>query len=296
MSVKSMTGFARVRRELPQGDLVVSLKTVNHRGLDLHFHMGSALDAFEPAIRTLLKSRVSRGHVQVQISFASSRNGEGNLNYELLESWLNSFRAASHKYGLKCEPDLNEAFRIPGVLVSETGSELDEGFEKPLKEAVSAALDELDKFRLREGAAIGAEIRERSAKIVELAEKMEKIRSKATPAFQKRLKERLAELLKGAGIEPQRLAQEAAIMTERSDVSEELLRLKTHAGQVEDLLNNGGEAGKKLDFLLQEMNREANTVLSKTGGLGELGLTITDLALAAKAEIDKIREQSLNVE
>jgi len=296
MSVKSMTGFARVRRDLPEGELVVSLKSVNHRGLDLHFHLPAALDAFEPAIRTLLKSRVSRGHVQTQIGFSGNRNGNSSVNYELLETWLRGFREASEKYHLKCEPDLNEAMRIPGILQSESSRDLDESFEAPLKEAVDAAIDELDKFRMREGATIAEEIRQRSANIIELAAKMEKIRSKATPAFQKRLKERLGELLKGVGIEPQRLAQEAAIMTERSDVSEELLRLKTHAAQVDDLLNNGGEAGKKLDFLLQEMNREANTVLSKTGGLGELGLTITDLALAAKAEIDKIREQSLNIE
>ena len=291
-----MTGFARVRRELPEGELVVSLKTVNHRGLDLHFHVPSSLDAFEPAMRALLKSRVSRGHVQTQISFSPNRNGTTALNHEILSAWLAAFREASERYQIACTPDLNEALRIPGILQAETVCELDEGFETPLKEAVQAAIDELDRFRLREGAAIANEIRQRSSSIRELAEKMEKIRSKATPAFQKRLKERLAELLKGVGIEPQRLAQEAAILTERSDVSEELLRLKTHAGQVEDLLNNGGEAGKKLDFLLQEMNREANTVLSKTGGLGELGLTITDLALSAKAEIDKIREQSLNIE
>ena len=296
MSVKSMTGFARVRRELPEGELVVSLKSVNHRGLDLHFHMTPALDAFEPAIRSLLKSRVSRGHVQVQIAFSLNRNENAALNHELLGAWLAAFRHAAGRYHLTCEPDLNEAMRLPGMLQSEGVRDLDENFEAPLKEAVNAAIDELDRFRSREGAAIAEEIRQRSANISELAAKMEKIRSKATPAFQKRLKERLGELLKGAGIDPQRLAQEAAIMTERSDVSEELLRLKTHAGQVEDLLNNGGEAGKKLDFLLQEMNREANTVLSKTGGLGELGLTITDLALAAKAEIDKIREQSLNIE
>ena len=124
---------------------------------------------------------------------------------------------------------------------------------------------------------------------------MEKIRSRATAAFQKRLKERLQELLRGA-IEPQRLAQEAAMLADRSDVSEELIRLKTHTGQVDQLLQADGEVGKKLDFLLQEMNRETNTILSKTGGLGEVGLTITELALAAKSEIDKIREQSLNLE
>ena len=296
MSVKSMTGFARVRRELPEGEIVVSLKSVNHRGLDLHFHIPPTLDAFEPAIRSLLKSRLSRGHVQTQISFTISRNGSTTLNHELLAAWLAAFRDAAQRHKLNCEPDLNEAMRIPGILQCEGVRDLDEGFETPLKEAVNAAIDELDRFRLREGAAIAEEIRQRSGTISELAAKMEKIRSKATPAFQKRLKERLGELLKGVGIDPQRLAQEAAMMTERSDVSEELLRLRTHAGQVEDLLNNGGEAGKKLDFLLQEMNREANTVLSKTGGLGELGLTITDLALAAKAEIDKIREQSLNIE
>src|SRR5215831_17145768 len=116
MSVKSMTGFARVRRELPEGELVISLKTVNHRGLDLHFHVPPSLDAFEPAIRSLLKSKISRGHVQTQISFAVNRNGSTALNHDLLGAWLAAFRDACEKYNLKCEPDLNEAMRIPGVL------------------------------------------------------------------------------------------------------------------------------------------------------------------------------------
>jgi len=103
-------------------------------------------------------------------------------------------------------------------------------------------------------------------------------------------------LLRGASLEPQRLAQEAALLADRSDISEELIRLKTHASELEQLIRAGGEVGKKLDFLLQEMNREANTILSKTGGLGDLGLTITERALAVKSEIDKIREQSLNLE
>jgi uncharacterized protein (TIGR00255 family) len=106
----------------------------------------------------------------------------------------------------------------------------------------------------------------------------------------------MAELLGGVMVDAQRLAQEAALLADRSDISEELIRLKTHAGELEELIRAGGEVGKKLDFLLQEMNRETNTVLSKTGGLGDLGLSITELALAAKSEIDKIREQSLNLE
>jgi uncharacterized protein (TIGR00255 family) len=125
---------------------------------------------------------------------------------------------------------------------------------------------------------------------------MEEIRSRALPAFQQRLREKLTELLDGSQVDPSRLAQEAAFLTERSDIAEELLRLKTHADQTDALLAAEGETGKKLDFLLQEMNRETNTILSKTGGLGETGLTLTDLGLAAKAEIDRIREQSLNIE
>jgi uncharacterized protein (TIGR00255 family) len=125
---------------------------------------------------------------------------------------------------------------------------------------------------------------------------MEDIRQRALPYFHNRLKDRLSELLGGAQVDPGRLAQEAAILAERSDISEELVRLKTHADQTDALLGAEGETGKKLDFLLQEMNRETNTILSKTGGLGEQGLTLTELGLAAKAEIDRIREQSLNIE
>ena len=154
----------------------------------------------------------------------------------------------------------------------------------------------LNAFREREGEATAAEMRQRCDNICDLVARMEKIRAGAVPAFQKRLREKLADLLHGAGIEPQRLAQEAALLADRSDIAEELVRLRTHAAQLENLLAGGGEIGKRLDFLLQEMNRESNTILSKTGGLGDLGLTITDLALAAKSEIDKIREQSLNLE
>ena len=125
---------------------------------------------------------------------------------------------------------------------------------------------------------------------------MEEIRAGAVPAFQKRLREKLGELLNGSAVDPQRIVQEAAVLADRSDIAEELMRLRTHAGQLQAMLDSAGEVGKRLDFLLQEMNRESNTVLSKTGGLGDLGLTITDLALAAKSEIDKIREQSLNLE
>ena len=297
MSARSMTGFARVRRTLAEGELVLSIKSVNHRGLDMHFHMPVELDPFENAIRTAIKKHVARGHLQIHLAFNRvALAGDSNLNRPLLEAWLNAFHEAARQHSLADNPDLNSAFRIPGMFISECSADADPALEKAIVEVTDEAMKLLDGFRAREGSVIAAEMLERCHAIVDLAARMEKIRSKATQAFQKRLKERLADLLRGTAIEPQRLAQEAALLADRSDISEELVRLKTHAMQLEKLLTGGGEIGKRLDFLLQEMNREANTILSKTGGLGDLGLTITDLALAAKSEVDKIREQSLNLE
>src|SRR6202021_1674062 len=144
------------------------------------------------------------------------------------------------------------------------------------------------KFRSREGHEIVQELRGHNQRLSAAAEHMEQLRAAASAYFQKRLAERLQEVAKGIQIDPQRLAQEAAILADRSDIGEELARLRIHSGQLGALLDAGGEVGKKLDFLLQEMNRETNTILSKTNGIGETGLRITELALAAKADIEKI--------
>ena len=292
-----MTGFARVRKEIPQGELVLSLKSVNHRGLDLHFHLPNELDALENDIRTVVKGGVARGHVQIHAGL--TRTAVGNaapLNRAMLHAYMAAFREGAQLYAIQAQPDLNSALRIPGMISSGDEEELGEAVTKALLEATAEAVALLNVGREREGAATALEMRQRCQNICGLVSRMEEIRSGAVAVFQKRLREKLADLLRGAGIEPQRLAQEVAYLVDRSDISEEVDRLNAHVRELDQLLGTGGELGKKLDFLLQEMNREANTVLSKTGGLGELGLTITDLALAAKAEIDKIREQSLNIE
>ena len=297
--LRSMTGFARARRTLGDGELVVSVKTLNHRSLDVHVHAPSAADPFENAMRALIKSRLARGHVEVRISLppAASNGNAAKLNRTLLEEYLSAFNQAAAEHGLDTKPDLNAALRIPGMFgESAQGSELPEGTEAALLDALGAALDELNQFRAREGAEIAHEMSGHNSRIGVLAEEMDKIRAGAQEVFQNRLAERLKDLLKGVQIDPQRLAQEAAILADRSDIGEELARLKIHAGQLAGLLTAGGESGKKIDFLLQEMNRETNTILSKTSGAGEIGLKITELALAAKAAIEKIREQSLNLE
>jgi uncharacterized protein (TIGR00255 family) len=301
MPIRSMTGYARVSRSLPSGELTLSIKTVNHRGLDMHFHVPPELDAVEPAMRAAIRKKVVRGHLQLQASFRKTNGAAGTaaINEPLLRAWLESFREISERCGLDTKPDLNQALRLPGMMEirSEAPSETSNTeLEAAALSAAAEAAEQLDQFREREGKAIEEEIRARAASLSELVTRMEEIRSRALPYFHQRLKEKLSELLGGAQIDPARLAQEAAVLAERSDIAEELVRLRSHAAQTSDLLSAEGETGKKLDFLLQEMNRETNTILSKTGGLGETGMTLTDLGLAAKAEIDRIREQSLNIE
>jgi uncharacterized protein (TIGR00255 family) len=294
-----MTGFARVSRATPLGELTLSIKTVNHRGLDMHFHMPVEFDAVEPALRNAVRKRVLRGHVQLQVFFKreSGPAAAAAINEPLLRAWLESFRDVAQRLGISSEPDLNQALRIPGMLAPHAEESLEaQSMENETLAAACEVIEELDAFRLREGKAVEIEIRMRAAILRGLVERMEAIRLRALPAFQQRLRDRLGEMLGAIQIDPARIAQEAAILAERSDISEELVRLKTHADQVDAQLSADGETGKKLDFLLQEMNRETNTILSKTGGLGETGLTMTDLGLAAKAEIDRIREQALNIE
>jgi len=292
-----MTGFARTRKTLAEGELAVSIKSVNHRGLDLHFHMPPEFDAIENDLRDNVKAGVARGHVQINIELTRAVGGTSGLNRGLMAIYLAAFREAAEVAGLPDQrPDLHAALAVPGMLSVGQAEQLSDEISSAAQAAVREAVALLNQFREHEGEATVREIRQRSAGLCGLVTRMEQIRAGAVGAFQKRLREKLADLLEGASIDPQRLAQEAAVLADRSDIAEELLRLRTHAGQLEALLEGEGEVGKRLDFLLQEMNREANTVLSKTGGLGDLGLTMTELALAAKSEIDKIREQSLNLE
>jgi uncharacterized protein (TIGR00255 family) len=291
-----MTGFARVRRNIEQGEIVATLKSVNHRGLDMHCRMPAEMDALEHDVRGVVKGGVARGHVEIQVSFTRTAGAAAMLNRPLLDAYIQAFRDAAGLYGLSGQPDLNFALSIPGMLSAASDEEVETEVAQAVLEAAAEALALLNAFREREGAAMAQEMRQRCHNVCGLVGRMEEIRAGASAAFHKRLREKLADLLAGAAMDPQRLAQEAALLADRSDIAEELVRLRTHAAQLDALLSGGGEVGKRLDFLLQEMNRESNTVLSKTGGLGDLGLTMTELALAAKSEIDKIREQSLNLE
>lgn len=297
MSIRSMTGYARIRRSSADGEVVLSMKGVNHRGLDLHFHLPPEFDPYEPAIRNVIRKLVSRGHVEVRASFKRNANdAESQLNTSMLDSYVAAWRTAAERHQIAAEPDLGSALRLPGMLGAANERDPDAAMEQFLCQLTEDTAKELNAFREREGRDTQAVLLERNAHIREAVAKVRDIRTRAMPAFQARMRERLAEVLNGAPLDPQRVVQEAAVLADRSDIGEEIARLEIHTEQLQKLLQGGGEVGKKLDFLLQEMNRETNTMLSKTNGIGEQGLTITETALGIKADIEKIREQSLNLE
>lgn len=295
--LRSMTGYARVHKATPHGEITVTLKSVNHRGLDLHFHLEPEMDPFEASLRAIAKRALLRGHIDIRCSMLRANGVEqGGVNVPMLRAYLAAFRKTASEQGLDSQPDLNQALRIPGMFGAAAIQEPDPAVEGSLLAVFEEALAHLNQFRAREGMELGTVVREHNRSIAESTKEMAALRERVAPALQARLTEKLNELLRNSTLDPQRLAQEAAILADRSDIGEEISRLRIHARQLDEIVDAGGEAGKKLDFLLQEMNRESNTILSKTSGVGELGLRITELALAAKAGIEKIREQALNLE
>jgi len=297
---RSMTGFARVQTETPEFRLSVNIKSVNHRSLDLQVRLPPELEPFEMGVRQAVKKRVARGYIQVNASVTLQAPAQVHIKQEIVEAYLNAYRELAKTHAILAEPDLNVLFRLPGVMAfDEAGEGPPAGLEKALAQTLDRALDELACSREREATGIVEEMLRRSQAIESSRAGIEQLRQGLTPFLMERLTQRLSELLKSAAVDPQRILQEAAFISDRTDISEEVQRLGAHNNQLRALItpsSASAEVGKKLDFLLQEMNREANTILSKTSGIGEAGLAITDLALAARAEIEKIREQAMNLE
>ena len=300
--IYSMTGFAQALVERDGSSVRINLRSVNHRFLDLHLRMPDGFEVFEPRIRQAIRNRLRRGHVDVNIYYEPGGTGTVEVNHDLAESYLKAVEKLRQEFGVKTEPDLVALFRLPGVVAAPgAASELlneekQERLGEQLDGCLEQALNKLEAMRRSEGQSLTVEMQGILGQIAERTAEIETLAERVRPAIARRLAERLEELLKGVQLDPIRLAQEAAMLAERSDVSEELARLRSHVEQFRKLLAGAGEAGKKLDFLLQEMQREANTLLSKTPGVESEGLAITGLALEVKSDIEKLREQAQNVE
>ncbi|HKT51260.1 MAG TPA: YicC/YloC family endoribonuclease [Candidatus Angelobacter sp.] len=295
MPIRSMTGFAQVKSHAGDGvSFSLSLKSVNHRFLDPQLRLPAEMDQLEIKLRRLLKERLARGHVEVTL-MVEHRSGEGfGFNRELVGGYVTAFRKAAAEFGTSGEPDLNVVFRMPGAL-AETAA-LDGNFEQAVLESVEKAIEKLNAMREHEGQDMEAELRRRLKSLEDAAKQVSQLRSLVTRAVMEKVRARMKELLENVNADEDRILQEAAMLAERSDIQEELVRLQTHIEHFRKLLDTGGEVGKKLDFLLQELNREANTLLSKTTGVTGEALRITELGLQMKSEIEKCREQVQNLE
>lgn len=304
-SVKSMTGYAEARRESDAWLVRVGLRSVNHRFLDLRVRLPEGLESFEPHIRQLLRDRLRRGHVEITLYVEPARGAAVQVNREIAAAYLRVVEELRREFGLAPEPDLVALLRLPGVVAAAgaagaagagLGDEATERLRQQVTACVEQAVANLEEMRQAEGRSLAQEIQRLLAAVDDEAAQMRTLLERSRPAYALRLKTRLEELLAGAPMDPARLAQEAALLADRADVSEEMARLASHVEQFGRLVTGAGEIGKRLDFLLQEMQREANTLLSKTPGLGPEGLAITELGLQIKAEIERLREQVQNVE
>jgi len=303
MPIYSMTGFARVQVQVPIRDhdqlsYTLSVKSVNHRFLDVQLRLPPGLDALEMELRKALKESLVRGHVDLTLSIDRTSQQMAGYNRELVAGYVAAFTAARDEFGMSGEPDLNAILRLPGALQNENRGNGDEdltALAASVRQEIAPLLDQLRTMRAREGDALEAILRSTLDRLAEATEGVAVLRPEIEQRYQDRLTQRL-ETATGPEFNRQRLLEEVAVLVERSDIAEELARMTTHIGHFRELLTAGGEVGKKLDFLLQEMNREANTLLSKTSGVGGKGTRMTELGLAMKSEIEKAREQIQNVE
>jgi uncharacterized protein (TIGR00255 family) len=296
-----MTGFARIAGATPTNvSFVLSLKSVNHRFLDLQFHLPGGMDAFEMQCRKLLKEQLVRGHVEVRLAVQrNSGDSSARHNPDAIRAYLEAFRAAAAENHLSAEPDLNIAFRLPGAWLSESNGSDNDQAEIALAVAacVLPAIESLNAMRAQEGSALAEELHLTLDRLRTHVEELSGLRAGMQQAHIERIEQKTRELLGDTlAFDRDRILQEAALLSERSDVEEEMTRMRAHVDHFQDLLRQGGEVGKKLDFLLQEMTREANTTLSKTGNIASRSLRITELGLAMKSEIEKAREQVQNLE
>lgn len=295
--IRSMTGFAQVRRQTSAGELTLSLRGVNHRGLDLHFHQSNEFAPFENGMRALLKENIGRGHIEIRGGLAREERAGGGLNLPALKQYADAFRAAAVSLGLDNKPDLNALLALPGVLTRTTEQEeLGPPFEAEFLAGLTECVGVFNDCREREGAKLADDMLNELADVERATGEIKDLRATILPALQQRLEEKLRELLNGGNVPEARIVEEAAVLADRSDVQEELTRLTVHASELRRILSAGGAVGKQIDFLLQELNRETNTTLAKSSNAGDPGLKITALALAVKANIERIREQALNLE
>ena len=289
-----MTGFGRGAAAGETFSVSVELKTVNNRFLDLNLRLSGELQQLETTIKRLITNRLSRGRVDVNLNYERADEIVYELNRPMISGFLAAMKQMQTEFNLSGEPDLNVVARLPNVLLSKK-EDLSAEFLAGVETAINVALDDLEKMREAEGAMLQTELETRLTAIEDKLPIIESKTANVAEEYRVRLTKRISEFLSKSElqieIDSARIAQEVAFLADRSDIAEEVSRLKNHIEHFRSILKDETDVGKRLDFLTQELNREANTIASKTGNM-----IVKENALAIKSEIEKIREQVQNVE
>lgn len=292
--MRSMTGFGRATAAGDNFSISVELKTVNNRFLDVNLRLSSEIQSLETAIRRAIGNRLSRGRVDVNLQYERSNEVNYEINRPMITGYLAAMRSMKDEFDLTGEPDLNVIARLPNVVIpskAEAGPE----FFAAIETVLADALDDLEKMRESEGSSLADELNTRLAgiesRLPAIEEESAKVAAEYHDRLLKRMNDMLAKTASQIDIDQGRLAQEVAYLADRADISEEITRLKTHIDHFRSIMSEDMDVGKRLDFLTQELNREANTITSKTNNM-----VVKENALAIKSEIEKIREQVQNVE
>lgn len=297
--LRSMTGYAAATVQRDGFTLTVSLRSVNHRYFDLRTHFPEALLALEREARSVIQSKSPRGHLDLKVALEFASGGDVVVDETLAGKYVEIFRRLGAAHGLATPMDAAALAQLPGVVTRKSSSsagELSSETGAAFRTALNEAVEQWDAMRAEEAALLVQDMIARVGGVGHATSQVEQWLEGSLKEAQARLADRLQGLAAPSGLEPARLAQEALLLAERTDPTEEIQRMKAHVKRFAAVLEGEADAGRKLDFLLQEMQRETNTLLSKVAGLGPSSLFLTELGLQMKTEVEKLREQVQNLQ
>ncbi|MDE5570097.1 MAG: YicC family protein [Ruminococcus sp.] len=274
-------------------DILVEIRSVNHRYYEYSSRVPRTYSYIDEKLKALLKQKVSRGKVEINVSINNieGRDSEIAINKGVAEGYVNALRSVAEELGLNDDITLSKLIKLPDIFNVQKTPDDEEQIWSDVADVAGEALEKFIEMREKEGEKLRADVLEKTALILEMVGKVEELSPKTTENYRNRLYQKLSEILDGKDIDNQRIVTEAAVFAEKIAVDEETVRLRSHISQLVDLLDSGDAIGRKLDFIIQEMNREVNTIGSKAQDLN-----ITRLVVDMKAELEKIREQIQNIE
>lgn len=291
--IKSMTGFGRQETVTAEYKISAEIKAVNHRYLDLGIKMPKKLNYFEASIRNLLKQDIQRGKVDLFLTYEDYTEEKLCLKYNssLAAEYMDAFRQMKEQFGLTDDMTVSQLARMPEVLTMDQVQEDEDQVWKQISAVIAGASEQFVASRIAEGERLKADLLSKLDYMVTLVDFIEERYPKVVEQYRKKLSDKVRELLENSAVDENRIAAEVTIFADKICVDEETVRLRSHIASTRKELETGGSVGRKLDFIAQEMNREANTILSKS-----TDLEISDRAIALKTEIEKVREQIQNIE